>query len=93
MVEVGAKVLCRFEKITALEVVTGNVNVGSLPTIRVGQVQGGVVEKFHSPKGANSSAWYVAVSTFATLCDKVTMCGRGSTRASKWSLRREFWMW
>ena len=29
----GAKVLCRFEKIAALEVVTGNVNVGSLPTI------------------------------------------------------------
>ena len=37
----GAKALCRFEKITALEVVTGNVNVGSLPTIIVGQVQRG----------------------------------------------------
>ena len=56
MVEVGAKVLCRFEKIQALEVVTGNVNVGSLPTINVGQVEGGEVEKFHSPEGANSSA-------------------------------------
>jgi len=49
-------VLCRFEKITALEVVTGNVSVGSLPRINVGQVEGGVVEKFHSRKGANSSA-------------------------------------
>jgi len=56
LVEVGAKVLCRFEKIPALEVVTGNVNVGSLPTINVGQVEGGEVEKFHSPEGANSSA-------------------------------------
>ena len=56
MVKVGAKVLCRFEKITALEVVTGNVNVGSLPTISVGQVQRGLVEKVHAPKGANSSA-------------------------------------
>jgi len=56
LVKVGAKVLCRFENITALEVVTGNVNVESLSTISVGQVQGGVVEKFHSPKGANSSA-------------------------------------
>jgi len=53
---VGAKVLCRFEKITALEVVTGNVNVGSLPKIKMGQVEGGVVEKFHSPEGANSGA-------------------------------------
>jgi len=55
---VGAKVLCRFDKTTALEVISGNVNVGSLPTIShgVGQVQGGVVEKFHSSKGANSSA-------------------------------------
>ena len=53
---VGAKVLCRFEKITALEVVPGNVNVGSLPTINVGQMEGGVVEKFQLPKGANSSA-------------------------------------
>ena len=56
MVKVGAKVLCRFAKITALQVVTGNVNVGSLPKLNVGQVEGGVVEKFHSPKGANSSA-------------------------------------
>jgi len=32
----------------------------------VGQVEGGVVEKFCSPKGANSSAWYIAVGTFAT---------------------------
>ena len=38
MVKVGAKVLFRFEKITALEVVTDNVNVGRLPTIIVGQV-------------------------------------------------------
>ena len=53
MVKVGAKVLCRFEKVTALEVVMSNVNVGSL---RVGQVQRGLVEKVHSPKGANSSA-------------------------------------
>ena len=45
MVKVGAKVLCRFEKITALKVVAGNVNVGSLPTISVGQVQRGLVEK------------------------------------------------
>jgi hypothetical protein len=41
LVKVEAKVLCRFEKITAVEVVTGNVNVGSLPTIIVGQVQRG----------------------------------------------------
>jgi len=52
----GAKVLCRFEKITALEVVAGNVNVGSLPTISVGQMQRGLVEKVHAPKGANSGA-------------------------------------
>jgi len=45
-----------FEKITAVEDVTGNVNVGSLSTIIVGQVQGGWVEKFHAPKRANSSA-------------------------------------
>jgi len=52
------KVLCRFEKITALEVVTGNVNAGSLPTIShgVGQVQRGLIEKVHAPKSANSSA-------------------------------------
>jgi len=56
LVKVKAKVLCRFEKITVLEVVTGNVKVGSLPTFSVKQVQVGVVEKFHSPKGANSSA-------------------------------------
>ena len=62
----GAKVLCRFEKIPALEVVTGNVNVRSLPTINVGQVEGGEVEKIHSPEGANSSAYYVAVGTSAT---------------------------
>ena len=30
----GSEGLCRFEKITAVEVVTGNVNVGSLSTIR-----------------------------------------------------------
>jgi len=53
---VGAKVLCRFEKISALEVITGNANVGSLPTINVGQVEGGEILKFHSPEGANSSA-------------------------------------
>ena len=52
----GAKVLCRFEKITVLEVVTGNANVGNLPTISVGYVQGGMVEEFHSPESANSSA-------------------------------------
>ena len=46
----GTKVLCRFEKIPALEVVTDNVNVGSLPTINVGQVEGVKVEKFHSPR-------------------------------------------
>jgi len=45
LVKVGAKVLCRFEEITALEVVTGNVNVGGLPTIIVGQVQRGYIEK------------------------------------------------
>ena len=56
MVKVGAKVLCRFEKIPALEVVAGNVNVRGLPTINVGQVEGGEVEEFHSPEGANSSA-------------------------------------
>jgi len=56
LVKVGAKVLYRFEKITALEVVRGNVDVESHPTFNVGQVEGGVVEKFHSPKGANSSA-------------------------------------
>jgi len=53
---VGAKVLCRFEKITALEVVAGNEKVGSLLTISVGQVQRGLVKKVHAPKGANSSA-------------------------------------
>jgi len=53
LVKVGAKALCRFEKVTALEVIMGNVNVGSL---RLGQVQRGLVEKVHSPKGANSSA-------------------------------------
>ena len=31
-----SEVLCRFEKIPALEVVMGNVNVGSVPTISVG---------------------------------------------------------
>jgi len=56
LVKVGAKVLCRFEKIPELEVVTGNVNVGSLPTINTGHVEGGEVEKFHSPEGAKSSA-------------------------------------
>jgi len=56
LIKVGAKVLCRFEKTTALEVVTGNVNVGSLPIINVGHMDGGVVEKFHSPEGASSSA-------------------------------------
>ena len=61
MVKVGAKALCRFEKVTALEVIMGNVNVGSL---RLGQVQRGLVEKVHSPKGANSGALYVAVGTF-----------------------------
>jgi len=66
LVKVGAKALCRFEKITALEVVTGNVNVGSLLRINVGQVEGGVVDQFHSPKGAHSSAKYVAVGTFVT---------------------------
>ena len=41
LVKVGAKVLCWFEEIAALDVVTGNVNVGNLPTIIVGQVQRG----------------------------------------------------
>jgi len=41
LVKVGTKVLCRFEEITALEVVTGNVNVGNLATIIVRQVQRG----------------------------------------------------
>ena len=36
LVKVGAKILCRDEKITALEVVTGNVNVGNLLTTSVG---------------------------------------------------------
>jgi len=42
----------------ALEVVTGNENVGSLPTNSVGYVQRVIVEKFHLPQlqGANSSA-------------------------------------
>jgi len=48
LVKVGAKVLYRFEKITA---VTGNVNVGSLHKISVGQVQRGLVERVHLPKG------------------------------------------
>jgi hypothetical protein len=34
-VKVGETVLCGFKKITALEVVVGNVNVGSFPTISV----------------------------------------------------------
>ena len=55
----GAKVLCRFEEIMALEVVTGNVNVGSLPTISVRQVQRGLVEKGHAPKGASN--WSTSV--------------------------------
>jgi len=42
------------------------VNVRSLPTINVGQVEGGLVEKSHLPNCANSSAQYVAVGTFAT---------------------------
>jgi len=55
---VGAQVLRRFEQITALEVVKGNVSGGNLPTISLGRAQGGMVEKFHSPNGpgANSSA-------------------------------------
>ena len=56
LVKAGAKVLCRFEKIPALEVVTGNVNVRSVPTINVGQVEGGEVEKFHLREGTYSSA-------------------------------------
>jgi len=56
LIEVRAKVLCRFEKIPALEVVTGNVNVGSLSTMNVGQMEGSEVKKFHSPEDANSSA-------------------------------------
>ena len=52
----GAKVLCRFERIMALEVVAGNEKVGRLLTISVGQVQRGLVEKVHAPKGANSNA-------------------------------------
>jgi len=56
LIKVGAKVLHRFEKIPVLEIITGNVNVGNLSTVDVGQVEGGEVEKFHSPEGANSSA-------------------------------------
>jgi len=52
----GNEGIVRFEKITALEVITGNVNVGSLPTINVGRVEGCAVEKFHLSKGSNSSA-------------------------------------
>ena len=37
-------------------IVMGNVNVRSLPRINVGHLEVGVGEKFHSPKGANSSA-------------------------------------
>ena len=40
LVNVGAKVLCRFEEITALEVVTGNVNVGSLLQLLWGRCRG-----------------------------------------------------
>jgi len=36
LVKVIAKILCRDDKITAPEVVTGNVNVGSLLTTSVG---------------------------------------------------------
>ena len=45
--------------IPALEVVTGNVNVGSFPTINMGQVEGAEVEKFHSPEGVmcNWARW------------------------------------
>ena len=38
--KVGVKTLCRSEKITAMEVVTGNVNLGSLPTIVWGRCRG-----------------------------------------------------
>ena len=73
---VRVKVLCRFEKITALEVVTGNVKVRSLPTISVGQVHRGLVEEVHSPNGANSSAW----ST--TICSVLMTVVRSSERAA-----------
>jgi len=53
LVKLGASILYRFEKITAT---TDNVvNVGSLPTIIVGQVQRGLVEQVHLQKGTNSS--------------------------------------
>jgi len=40
LVKVGAKVLCRFEKITAVEVVTGNVNVGNFLQLVWGRCRG-----------------------------------------------------
>jgi len=97
LVKVGAKVLCRFEKITALEVVTGNLNVGTLPRINVGQVEGVMVEKIHSPKGANSSACYVAVGMFATFMRQGGLVWerdlKGSMRGSKRSWWSEFRIW
>jgi len=46
----------RFEEVAALEVVMGNVDVGGPSRISVRRVQEGLVEMFHSPQGANSSA-------------------------------------
>ena len=56
LVKGGAQVLCWFEEITSVEVITGDLDVCRLPTVRLGQVQGSKVEKFHSPQGANSRA-------------------------------------
>jgi len=59
-----AEVLCRFEEVAALEVVTGNIDAGGPPKISVRKVQGGLVEKFHSPQGANSSAYTCVLFCF-----------------------------
>jgi len=68
LVKLGAKMSCRFERITALKVVSCNEKVRSLLTMRVGQVLGGVVEKVHSPKGANGSAGSVINLKFREGC-------------------------
>jgi len=108
-VKLGAKVLCRFAKITALEVVTGNMEVRSLPTISVGQVHRGLVEKVHLPKGANNSAWSVikfwegsvvkfregsVIKLSVGECrTKSPIFPRLRTRGSMWSWWSEFRMW
>jgi len=67
MIKVCAEVLCRFEEVAALKVVSDNVHVGGPSRISVKKVHEGLVEKFHLPQGANSSALYVMVGTFTTL--------------------------